>query len=516
LVVIAVAVALGALAVFAGGAPRKPGTQSSSAAQAPFSVTVSRTPVTQPIAANYLGLAIEYKTIVDWVGAPSAAVDPPLVQLIRNLNPVGRPLVRVGGQSTDRSWWPVTGLAQPLGVTYTITPAWTTAARALAKSLNGQLMLGLNLEANRTRIPQQEAEQFIRRIGTKYLQSFQIGNEPELYRSTPWYRLLSGRRVPWYSKVGARDYSRALGYEPADYASEIGRIEPLLPKFPLAGPETGNVLWMPEFLPFVSPHSEVRTLTIHAYGTNACDKNPSFPTYPTIPHLLSQTASRSLLSGFTSFLDVAHRDGADFRVDEMGSVTCNGTPGVSDTMASALWVMDALFSLARSGVDGVNLHSYPGSDNGLFDFTQIHGRWQATVHPLYYGALMFAQAAPAGSRLLQVATGSQDQVRAWATIDARHVVRVLLINDGLSGQVNSVVHAPAGYGSAPASLERLSAPGASAKRGIKLGGRQFGTTSTGVLPAPLVGTVSAHAGAYSVNLPASSAALLVLSPPKGG
>ena len=514
LFVIAVAVALGALAVFAGGAPRQASTQRSSAAQAPFSVSVSGTAVTQPIAANYLGLAIEYKTITDWVGAPSAAVDPPLVQLIRNLNPVGRPLVRVGGQSTDRSWWPVKGLPHPLGVTYDITPAWTSAARALAQSLDAQLMLGLNLEANRTRIPLQEATQFIRRIGTKYLQSFQIGNEPELYRSTPWYRVLNGQRIPWYSKVGVREFSRADGYEPADYASEIGRIQPLLPKFPLAGPETGNALWMPAFLAFVSPHSEVRTVTIHAYGTNACDKDPSFPTYPTIPHLLSLSASRSLLNGFTSSLDVAHRNGADFRVDEMGSVTCNGTPGVSDTMASALWVLDALFSLARSGVDGVNLHSYPGSDNGLFDLALTHGRWRATVHPLYYGALMFAQAAPAGSRLLQIATGSQDQVRTWATIDARHVVRVLLVNDSLNARVRSVVHAPAGYGSSTASLERLSAPSATAKHGITLGGRQFGTTSTGVLPAPILRTVSAHSGAYSVTLPASSAALLVLSPPK--
>ena len=69
----------------------------------------------------------------------------------------------VAGRGADRS---------PLGVTYDLTPAWTTAARALAKALDAQLMLGLNLEANRTRIPQQEATQFIRRIGARYLQSF--------------------------------------------------------------------------------------------------------------------------------------------------------------------------------------------------------------------------------------------------------------------------------------------------------------------------------------------------------
>ena len=47
--------------------------------------------------------------------------------------------------------------------------------------------------------------------------------------------------------------------------------------------------------------------------------------------------------------------------------------GVSDTMASALWALDALFYLDSQDVDGVNLHSYPGSSNGLFDFTHVNG-----------------------------------------------------------------------------------------------------------------------------------------------
>ena len=204
----------------------------------------------------------------------------------------------------------------------------------------------------------------------------------------------------------------------------------------------------------------MRTLTIHAYGTNACDKNPSFPYYPTIPHLLSLTASRSLLNGFTSSWPQPTVTGRASGSTRWARSRATARPGVSDTMASALWVMDALFSLARSGVDGVNLHSYPGSDNGLFDFTQTDGRWQATVHPLYYGALMFAQAAPAGSRLLQIATGRPGpDPRLGHDATASDVVRVLLINDSLSATSRSVVHAPAGYGSSTASLERLQRTG---------------------------------------------------------
>jgi hypothetical protein len=481
-------------------------------ARAAFSVAVTRTPVTRPLADDFLGLALEYNTIPQWEGTGAAEVNTPLMGLVRALDPVGRPLVRVGGQSTDRSWWPVPGLARPLGVTYDLTSAWTAAARTFAQSLDARLMLGLNLEANRTRIPAQEGKRLLAGIGSHYLSSFALGNEPELYHFTPWYRVVNGHPVPWYSKTGQRVFARSLTYDPFAFTTEFGRMLGGLPtQVPIAGPETGNPDWMLAFTHFVSPRSRVRTLTFHAYGTSACDHDPASPGYPTIPHLLSSYASRALLAGFAGSLALAHHNGASFRLDELGSVTCNGRPGVSDTMASALWVMDALFYLARSGVDGVNLHSFPNSNNGLFDFQRSGGTWQAVVHPLYYGALMFARAAPPGSRLLRTGVASQEQVRTWATLGSDHQVRVLVINDSLTAGTRVVVHAPTGYGTNPAALQRLSAPSAAATHDVTLGGRQFGTSSTGVLAPAIPQTVKAASGAFTVALPPSSAALLVLS-----
>jgi hypothetical protein len=481
-------------------------------ARAAFSVSVTRTPVTRPLADDFLGLALEYNTIPEWSGTGAGGVNEPLVGLMRGLDPVGRPLVRIGGQSSDRSWWPVTGLARPLGVTYDLNSAWTAAARTFARTLDARLMLGLNLEANRTRIPAQEGRRLLAGIGSRYVSSFALGNEPELYHFTPWYRVVNGHPVPWYSKTGQRVFARPPTYDPLAFTAEFGRMIGGLPsQVPIAGPETGNPDWMLAFTHFVSPRSRVRTLTFHAYGTSACNHDPTSPGYPTIPHLLSSFASRSLPAGFAGSLALAHHDGASFRLDELGSVTCNGQPGVSNTMASALWAMDALFSLARSGVDGVNLHSYPHSNNGLFDFQRSGGAWQAVVHPLYYGALMFARAAPPGSRLLQVVAPSQEQVRTWATLGSDHQVRVLVINDGVTAGTRVVVHAPTGYGSNAAALQRLSAPNAAATHDVTLGGRQFGTTSTGVLPSAVPQTVKATSGAYTVALPPSSAALLVLT-----
>jgi hypothetical protein len=250
-------------------------------------------------------------------------------------------------------------------------------------------------------------------------------------------------------------------------------------------------------------------LTSHAYGLNNCVMNPALPSYPSVPNLVTLDASRGEVSQIGPYVAEAHRDGAAYRIDEMGSVTCNGRRGVSDTLASALWVLDALFTMADDGVDGVNLHTYPNSANGLFDFSVSHGKPQASVHPLYYGALMFAQADPAGSRLLRVVSSSQGALRAWATLAPDHHVRVLLVNDSLSSSAVAVVHPPVVQG--PASVERLRASSAYATSGVTLGGRTFGAaTATGVLAAPVAQTVSPRGGTYSVSLPAGSAALLTL------
>jgi hypothetical protein len=428
---------------------------------------------------------------------------------VRSLDPQGRPNIRIGGQSTDRVWWPVRGMSQPLGVTYDLSSRWATAARSLAQATNAQYLLGINLEADRTRISQVEAASLVKGIGSRYIAALEIGNEPDLYTLIPWYRRAGRRALPWYSHSGTPEYSRPATFGPQDYIAEYARTLKVVPRLPVAGPETGNPPWANAFDRLVSPHSQVRMLTSHAYGLNQCIHDASSPAYPTVPNLLSLFASRGEVSGIGPYVALAHRNGAQYRIDEMGSITCNGRFGVSNTLASALWVMDALFEMAADGVDGVNLHSYPNSANGLFDFSLVHGRWQGRVHPLYYGALMFAQAAPARSRLLRVVSSSHGPLRAWATLAPDHHIRVLLINDSLTSSALAVVRPPVAPG--PASLERLRASGATATAGVTLGGRTFGAaTTTGALAPSVAQAVAPRAGAYSVTLPAASAALLTL------
>ena len=464
----------------------------------------------RPIAPDFLGLALEYRTIPAWVGS-ATAVNPVFVQLIHNLIPTGQPVFRIGGQSTDRSWWPLPGARAPLGVTYALTPQWVALARALAAATSGRLILGVGLEANRPKLAAYEAEQLVAGIGPQYLDALELGNEPELYSVVPWYHVLHRKPLPWYSHDGAPVLARPRGWDPSAFDADFAKELALLPPVAVAGPSVGLVPWLDGFRRFIAPRSPVRVITWHSYGLNQCVTDPDSPDYPSVPNLLTLRASRNAVSGIGPVVALAHHAGDSFRIDEMGSVTCNGRNGVSDTFASALWVMDALFDIAGEGIDGVNVHTYQQAANGLFDFTQTAQGWRGTVHPMYYGLLMFAQAAPAGSRLLRVSSGPQGRLRAWATLAPDHRIRVLLINDSL--RHTSTVRVRVAAAAGPGTVERLLARSAYATENVTLGGAGFGSgTATGTLPPAVTSAVALRGGAYSVTLPAATAALLTLAP----
>jgi hypothetical protein len=97
-----------------------------------FELSVSGARTGRSISPGFLGLALEYNTVQALAGSTPQSANPVFVQLLRNLDPQGGGVLRIGGQSTDRSWWPVPGMAQPLGVTYKLSPAWAASARSLA------------------------------------------------------------------------------------------------------------------------------------------------------------------------------------------------------------------------------------------------------------------------------------------------------------------------------------------------------------------------------------------------
>jgi Glycosyl hydrolase family 79 C-terminal beta domain len=488
-----------ALALPAAAAPAaKPAT---SAAPARNVLTVGAPIRAQPVAPGFVGLSIEYWAVPDYAGSDSSAINPVFTQLIRNLSDDAHPVLRIGGVTTDNSWWPAPGLSKPAGVTFALTPGWTAVMRAVAQATAARVILGINLEANSTAVAGTEARALVAGIGRRRIEALEPGNEPELYGSFKWG--ISG--AP----------GRPPAYDFAEFEQDFGRIAAALPNVPLAGPTDGAPSWFQDLGPFLSREPRVAVATLHRYPLQQCFTPPERPNYPTIPNLLAPTSSRTMANSVAAAVKAAHARHVPVRIDEMNTISCGNVPAVGDSFASALWAIDALFAMARVGVDGVNIHTFPGVGTALFSFRHVDGQWRGTVAPEYYGLEMFAQAAPPGSRLLgtSFSPGGASGLRAWATRGSGGTLRVVVINDG-SRNGTVAVHVPTA--TASATVERLEAPGVSARRGVTLGGQSYAPT-TGLLAGQVRASVVAPSrGGYALTIPAGSAAMLTIASPSGG
>lgn len=452
--------------------------------------------VGKPVPAGFVGISIELKALEQYAGQNPRAVDPVLVDLIQDIAPDQVPVLRIGGDSTDWSWWPAPHVRRPPGVRYTLTPTWMRVAHALAAQLRARLILGVDLEANSRVVASAEARAMVDQIGRTHVAALELGNEPELYGSFGWYRSASGRLIT----------GRPHGYAASGFTHDFSALAPYLPSVALAGPSSGGPELLSSLSRFLGAEPRVRLVTVHAYPLKHCVHS----TVVTIPELLADASSHGLQQRVSPYLAAANHHHAPLRIDEMNGVSCGGTRGVSDTFASALWVLDTLFEMARAGVSGVNIHSVPGTINEVLGPEFVNGTWRMRVHPEYYGMIMFAQAAPPGSRLLRLAFTPPSGVKVWAT-RASASIHVVVINKRLAGSRVLGLRIAAARG--PATVEQLRAPSVSANSGVTLGGQTFGlTTASGVLAGPAShDTLPPSGGTYTVRVPAASATMLTMA-----
>jgi hypothetical protein len=459
---------------------------------------------------GFLGLSLEFKAVRAYTGTDPSSVNPVFETLIRNLDPGQAPVLRIGGDSTDMSYVPAAGV-RPRFDGDRLTPGWLATTSALAHDLGAKMILGLNLADGQPTLDAAEARAYLMAFGRGSIAGFEIGNEPNLYAHFTKFTTAAGASVT----------PRPPSYGPAGYSADVARVARALPagasSIPLAGPAlaagltaAGAQPWTSGAATLLRTDPAVRMLTVHRYPLKNCFTPRSSPMFPTIGHLLSSYSTVSLGDGVRAWARIAHRAGRTLRIDELNSAACKGRPGVSNTFASALWSTDALFSLAAAGVDGVNLHTLPGAAYELFAFTHAGGRWSGSVRPVYYGLQLFAQAAPAGSRLLAVhgATHSE-RLSVWATHGADGRDRVVLIDKDPGRAVQVRVAVPAGAGRGSATVERMTAPAVAATSGVTLGGRSYGRTTSGRLGAMRVARVRPDArGDVTVTVPGASAALI--------
>ena len=470
-------------------------------ARADASVTVLATGAGAPIAPGFVGVSFEYPALGAYAGTDPAAINPVLENLLRALTPGASPVIRIGGNSTDTTWWPAVGLRRPGGVTYSLSRRWLALIDRLASDVNGRLLLGVDLEALPAEVGQVEARELAARIPSTRLLALELSNEASRYATLPWYRDAAGRPV----------FARPRDYSFGSFSAEFAGMAHAVPhSAAIAGPTLAGDGWMAHLGGFLAAQRRLSLVTFHRYPLNRCFTPVGSPHYPTIAHLLSPSASQGLARAVAASVRVARRVHLPVRLDELNSVACGGKSGVSNTFAAALWALDTLFALDRAGTIGVNFHTFPRASYGLFRFLRRAGRWSLlTAAPEYYGMLAFAQAAPTGSRLLATRRAAPMTVRTWATRAPDGTLRVTLINDDLAHRHDVLVRLP--VAAASATLIALRAPSVHSTSHVTLGGASV--SSGGELgPLQRRPAIRRSAREYVVPLPRASAAILIVRP----
>ena len=369
------------------------------------SASVGATPSGTALPPGYVGVSIEFNALHDYTGRDSGKVNPILVGLLRALTPGQSPVIRIGGNSEDQTWWPVRGTIPPSGVRYTLTPDWLAGAHALAAALNARMIPGVNLAADRPGLAGSEARALVQGIGRRYIDSLEIGNEPDVYSVFPWF---SGRK-------GLSYFARPRDYDVSLYSQDFARWAGVMPGLPLAGPAFAELTWLSGLNQFIGSEPRLREVTIHRYPLRACVTDPIAPGFPTIPALLSDNSSYAMAQSLAAYVTVAHDAGRSFRVGEMNSAACRGRRGREQHLRRRpLVARHAVQLRQRRGRRGQRPHA---AQRGLRTVQlQQHARDAGTrsCTPSTTGCCMFAQAFPTGAQLLPV-TAPAGPVKVWAT-----------------------------------------------------------------------------------------------------
>ena len=447
---------------------------------------------------SFVGFSDEYTVV-------PRHLTPQVAQLFEDLAAYGGgpPVYRLGGGSTDSSWFAPVRPQRPRGAYYGITSGYLAALRDFVTRTGSPLVLGLNLGLDRPSLAGEWATAAENHLPS--IKAFELGNEPDIF----FERVLNG--------VTPRAYMRSRRWDAADYVRDLRRfmrrLRPLHLKAPVGAP---GMCCKPKFLRYLpqivrDQRRDLGLITLHQYPLLSCDAKPGSRDYPTPAKLLAPGALVRPVKLLSDAVSVGRRYHLKVRLTETNSVACGGAVGTSDVFGSALWSADWYFTLAALGLDGADIHT---SNPTYAPFRTIAG--QTAVGPVYYGLLLFAETVGHGGRMIPstyfgVRERRGANVKVWGVRDAaKHQVRVAVINKtGPGGTVTLRVPGARGAGT----LKLLAAPSLRSRRGITWGGQRFLVpTPDGKLSGPLVvHRVARRAGGtYRIRVRRHTAALLTV------
>jgi hypothetical protein len=446
---------------------------------------------------DFLGLSFEASVL------GSDLFDPARSNLPALLGDLGTGRLRFGGNSVDRvaAWTADSAAPLPAWAHSRVTAADLARLGALAATTGWKVDLGLTLGHPYPAAAADEAAAAVRLIGTG-LGTVQVGNEPDLLRNVR----------PGYTGAAYR----------ADVASYRESMAAVAPGAAISGPDTALAARLASY--GADEGAAVVFLTQHFYPLTRCDGRR-----PTITQLLSASTLATEARFAATTVAASRTLGLPVRLDETNSASCGGQDGVSNTLASALWVIEYLVTVAQHGVSGVGIQSglaacegytpicVPGAkgaaagttpridpiaDASLGAAASRDGR--LTAQPEFYGLLLVHELE--GGQWLPSTTNQPTPAWLAAVKMPAGAIRVVMVNPSASSATDMILRA-AGRGD-QASLQLLTGPSLGATSGVSLGGAPVKGDGTWAPSADT--TLAISADGLHVHLPPATAALLTI------
>jgi hypothetical protein len=357
------------------------------------SLTVTATPC-GTIPPRFMGLSYEKSTMTYAYFHPSNSH---MIKLFRLL---GDGVLRIGGGSVDQVMW----TPDATGTHSQVTPVEIKALAGFLEATGWPCIYGVNFA---TSTPAQAAEEVayaVSVLGSNLL-GIEIGNEPDEYG------------LPGHFFAGNwtfEDYLARWNLFRSAILQSSSKVAITAPA--VAG---GNHItsWTLPFGQEVTA-AEITLLTQHYYRDYYATGGS-----PTAAFLISPDTQ---LAGELAILNAgAQQLGIPYRIDECNSFDNSGVPGVSNSYASSLWVIDYLFDVALGGGTGVNMHG-GGRSPGYTPIADDAGG-VIEARPEYYGLLLFALAGQGTLLETQLSAGTVDAT-AYAVRTASGGLNLVVVN----------------------------------------------------------------------------------------
>jgi hypothetical protein len=490
--VLVLAVALGAaalgvalVAVFTSGARDADVGRSTTVTGKPLTVLIDSHHPGKQVRRRFIGLSFEVAALPEF----SALADGGnIVGLLRSLGPG---VLRFGGVSADTQVaWTDAATPRPAWATRVLNSSDLRRLGRIASRSGWEVLLTVGLAHYEPRAAAREVAAARAVLGRR-LAAIEIGNEPDAYaqhqfRSSPWTFARYDAQVHAYRRAIAR----------------------AVPGIRFAGPGvSGSQIFVTWGANEALAQRPV-LLTGHHYPLG-CHQTPA----PSIERLLSVGVRKLEGQSLSRFMSVSRSSRIPFRLDEVNSVSCGGTAGISNTFASALWATGYLAEAMAAGVSGINLQGNPVNCRGYSPLCAATPRLLASgvLHPQpdWYALLLATSLIGARPLPTTISAPGRPDVLAQAFRTAGGKLRLVIVDDEPPGTPPAALSVRVGRSYRWASVLSLRAPVPGASSGVRLGGQVVARDGSWHAK-PSVTPLVRRRGAITLTVPASSAALVTL------